>query len=818
MLWALGFRLDIVVVAWLALHTLAWLLFYGGFIGVYDRLGLSTNVPRLRRYQDQVCDAILRSPYYRTAFLSGSGARGELNTRSDIDVLVVPGRSVLSKILGILALWGLRMGATVRRLPLEATWVDTERYLPYFERDTITKVKGSPQGGEGGRVARRTLVTLSGAEKEWTRGVAEHLVATWRSRGLPSVLFQTDPEGWYLRHPDRRISAKALFDRIWERIGRSANDLGRYPRMKAVHDVCAWIDYAGLAWRLAICLQPRSIVVTDGYLVDVLARLRSSGRTRSTTDGIFVGLSREPDAAILLHSPEPTSAVPEETDGQSEVRQRYRELGNFFELTPVSFDGSISELSDRVERLLRDELGSTLVSPWGGSHAGVPELRPGGELRGDQNRDQWRRPIGTESRFHKLVVAWTMQYMGWFSLREAGARILLEATVTAAFLIIGFAPLVVLLGMLVVHTILWFVFYGGFAKLWGLLAVSTDLPHLEGYLQDLHAWARRQRTFRSIFIRGSAASGEWNELSDIDLLLVPGRASVLAIPRLWALRAASLLRRLPLEAWWMDQERYVRYRVQGASWRPLFERSEPPRVLADRLRSRGVLITLSGMDGSGKTTAADRLVADLRARGFNTAYFYGHRLSYQEEGEHLSVAIAFRSFWRHVGRDLPELERHPFAKAVFDLCTLVDYLRVRWRLSSVLKPGTIVVTDRYVADVVAFLRFLGPVRGSVEGLLVGTSIEPDISFFFQIDPEVAFSRKQEQTLDELRRFAEAYSGLEDVLGLERVRAGGLVEEVQSELRTSLERKLGIGFGSYAEASVSMAGAAPTSLGVGQGDA
>ena len=424
----------------------------------------------------------------------------------------------------------------------------------------------------------------------------------------------------------------------------------------------------------------------------------------------------------------------------------------------------------------------------------------------------------TESRSHKLVVAWAMQYIGWFSLKEAGARILLESSAAIVLVGLGLPVLAIVLGVLVFHTIAWFVVYGGFAKLWGLLEVSTRLPNLERYLQDLQAWARRQTTFRSIFIRGSAASGEWDELSDIDLLLVSDRPAVRAIPRLWGLRAQSILRRLPLEAWWMDQERYVRLRVQGAPWRPLFQRIDPPIPLAERLASRGVLISFSGMDGSGKTTAAEQLVAGLKKRGVNAVYFYGHRLSYQEEGEHLSVAIAFRSFWRHVGRELPELERYRFAKAVFDGCTFLDYLIVRWRLSAVLKPGTIVVCDRYVADVLAFLRFLGPLRGSVEGLLVGTSINPDLAFLFQIDPEAAFSRKQEQTLDELVRFAEAYAGLEDLLGLDRIRAGESMDEVQSQIRRALEVKLGIGFGPFPEATVSRTGAAPVSTGIGQGDA
>ena len=374
-MWSLGLSLPVIVLGWLVCHTLAWLLFYGGFLGVYNLLALTTDVPRLERYRDRICNTIRRTPYFRLAFLSGSAARGEMNTRSDIDVLVFPGRSLLSKFLGILTLWRLRAAATLRLLPLEATWADTERYVPYFTRhEKALVLKRTP--GPGGRrpLPRGILITLSGPDKEWTRGAAQRLVATWNSRGLSSVLIRPEPGGWSLREGGRRIAMEAGLDRIWRRIGRSAADLREHPRAKMIHDVLAWIDYVGLAWRLSARLQPHSIVVADGYLVDLLARLKSSGPMKVTVEGMFVGLSFTPDAAILLETPVSAGVAPQKAADGTDIRGGYEELGGRFGLIPVPVGESVAGLCERVERLLRQELGIALDSSRGGWRTGVPEL------------------------------------------------------------------------------------------------------------------------------------------------------------------------------------------------------------------------------------------------------------------------------------------------------------------------------------------------------------------------------------------------------------------------------------------------------------
>ena len=395
------------------------------------------------------------------------------------------------------------------------------------------------------------------------------------------------------------------------------------------------------------------------------------------------------------------------------------------------------------------------------------------------------------SAVSKLLQSWAIQYLGWFSLTEVVARIALEGGFVLLLVALGFSLPAILLGWLVFHTVAWAFVYGGFAKAWGVFRVRTSMERLRAHLDDVTRWANRQRRFKAVYVRGSAASGEWDELSDVDILAVPERHTPQAVLALWALRARSVLRVLPLEAWWIDDERYIPYRCEGAPWRLLYTRSEPSESWDRRLACRGLLLTFSGMDGSGKTTAAKHLVSVLKNHGYKAVYFYGHRISYETEGAHVSFAIGFRFFWRHVGRSLTELERHPHGKALFDFLTFLDYLIVLRRLSAVLKRGTIVITDRYVADAIAYLRFLGPARRSIEGLMVGVSKEPDVSFFFDIDPVEAFRRKREQTFDELRRFARAYSDLQGLLQFARIDAGESVERIREQLELEIANELGM---------------------------
>ncbi len=384
----------------------------------------------------------------------------------------------------------------------------------------------------------------------------------------------------------------------------------------------------------------------------------------------------------------------------------------------------------------------------------------------------------------KLIDSWALQYLGWFAFGELVARVILEGGVVVVLWAARFPWWGILGVWLAFHTIAWLVLFGGYAKIWGVVRRKTSMERLESFRAAIVSWAERQTTFRAVYLRGSSVNREWDEFSDVDILVVPKHPWTKAMLVTWALRATWVFRRLPLEVWWVDDDRYIPYRMEDAPWR-LLKAVDRTAEIAKRRATKGLLITFSGMDGSGKTTAAEAVVATMKASGLRVVYYYAHRLSYQSHGTHISLAIGFRSFWRRTGRDLKELDRHPHAKLVFDLLTVMDYTTVLWRLALMRRPNRVIVVDRYVADVMGYMRFLGPSHRLAEGILLGLSFEPDLALYFKITPEVAFTRKQEQTLEELGRFYRGYEALEHLLRLTPIDANRSQAEVQDEVRDAI---------------------------------
>jgi len=413
-------------------------------------------------------------------------------------------------------------------------------------------------------------------------------------------------------------------------------------------------------------------------------------------------------------------------------------------------------------------------SPLGGAHP----------LLGDGS-------LGFKQRAGRLVRNWAIQSINWYGLTEVVAQVLLEGGFVVLLWVLGLSPWIILAGWLLFHTAAWIFLYGGFMIVWKLLRIETRVARLEAYRDRIGRKVRMEPSLRLVLLRGGAARGKLSERSDIDLLGVPEKSVAMkarGILSWWALRAWAALHRIPIEARWVDAERLVPYHVVGES--PIvLKDSREVRDVRRRLATHGLLVAFSGIDGSGKTTAARDLVASLNSKGLRAEYFYGHRPAYLRGGTQISFAIAFKSFWKRTGHSLPDLEKHGWAKMLFDVTTLLDYVYVQWKLSRILRPNTIVVSDRYVADVIAYLRFLGPVKESLAGLLVRYSHEPDIAIFFDISPSAALSRKQEQTPAELEKFMRGYADLRQVLGLAAVDAALSISEVRMRVEEIVMKDL-----------------------------
>lgn len=207
--------------------------------------------------------------------------------------------------------------------------------------------------------------------------------------------------------------------------------------------------------------------------------------------------------------------------------------------------------------------------------------------------------------------------------------------------------------------------------------------------------------------------------------------------------------------------------------------------LRDLIRLRGLFISISGPDGSGKTTVIDLVIAQLDGiygdGNVNYAHFRPTVLPRIAE-----VAKKARAVEKvDVDYDQPHRAR-PSGLAgsaarlgYYWLDYMVGYLR---SVRPMLKRPQVVLFDRYYYDMIAdsfrsrialpmpFLRFMGRLLPL-----------PQYAFFIHVDPEEVHRRKQELTLERIVDLNNRYGDLADRDWLIRIDNNGAPEKAASAI-------------------------------------
>lgn len=179
-------------------------------------------------------------------------------------------------------------------------------------------------------------------------------------------------------------------------------------------------------------------------------------------------------------------------------------------------------------------------------------------------------------------------------------------------------------------------------------------------------------------------------------------------------------------------------------------------------RNRPVLVSFSGIDGSGKSTQIERLHASLLAahasvlrRAFWDDVVFlpqfragvSHRVLRGEVGiGHPDKPVQRRD--KNVRKWYLTVARSPFY--------FLDVLRLRRVVARALRSGAdVIIFDRYIYDQLAnlsgnwigrlYLRFL-----------LALAPKPDVAFLIDADPEAALARKPEYPLEFLQAYRRAY--------------------------------------------------------------
>jgi thymidylate kinase len=179
--------------------------------------------------------------------------------------------------------------------------------------------------------------------------------------------------------------------------------------------------------------------------------------------------------------------------------------------------------------------------------------------------------------------------------------------------------------------------------------------------------------------------------------------------------------------------------------------------------SRGALIVLIGPDGSGKTTVADALAQLLRDEGRDAERLY------MGVGTPGLPTRRLRQWLRRRRATRSGLESPAWldpARPHRRTELLHVWLDLWWRYVFDVRPklrrGRVVVSDRYAYDWATWhVRGLPP--GAMRWLLRFGVPRPALTVFLSAEPDVVVRRKDELTVDEVRRQQARLAALVAVL-------------------------------------------------------
>jgi dTMP kinase len=153
----------------------------------------------------------------------------------------------------------------------------------------------------------------------------------------------------------------------------------------------------------------------------------------------------------------------------------------------------------------------------------------------------------------------------------------------------------------------------------------------------------------------------------------------------------------------------------------------------------GALISVEGVEGSGKTTQCVKLVERLRARGLQVVS------TSEPDGTPLGVAV--RAIFD--GDDVPPT---PLAQALLFLAARQQH--VAQVIRPALERGAVVVSDRYTDATVAYQGYGGGMDvqtlRELNALATG-GVLPDLTVVLDLDPALGMSRIRGRPLDVFER-------------------------------------------------------------------
>ena len=211
------------------------------------------------------------------------------------------------------------------------------------------------------------------------------------------------------------------------------------------------------------------------------------------------------------------------------------------------------------------------------------------------------------------------------------------------------------------------------------------------------------------------------------------------------------------------------------------------------------IVSLSGIDGAGKTTQIEALCKFLARSGvpFELYTFWDDVVSLPSLRERMSRKV-FKGDQGVGTPDSPIKRRDKnvrswYATALRFMLYTLDAFKLRRFVRRIEKRAPIIIFDRYLYDELANLP-LGTTFGRIYvRMLLGFTPKPDVALLLDADPESATSRKPEYPLDFVRKNRDAYVTLSRMASMTVIAPGAI--EVTTETVCELAYPKGLQLGS-----------------------
>ena len=187
-------------------------------------------------------------------------------------------------------------------------------------------------------------------------------------------------------------------------------------------------------------------------------------------------------------------------------------------------------------------------------------------------------------------------------------------------------------------------------------------------------------------------------------------------------------------------------------------------------REKGVLVSIEGIDASGKTTQAKLLVKSLKEMGYRVVY----------------TKEPTDGFWGEILREKVLYGEKRVPAVVEALLFALDrFEHVENTIKPALKEGEIVVSDRYIHSSLAYQSAAGLDLKWIREINKFAP-KPDIAIYIDVPPEFVVSRLKAkrsvmEKLENQRKVREAYLKLVEDKELIRVDGKRSIEDVQSQI-------------------------------------